>query len=198
MSQDFSSDFHLSESGSRLLSESLLYPSNSSKTGHGGEDLSLSELSLNDNLPNPQPPSRRKFSLFAQPPSPLHGKGNDESALLEEEIEGDDEEGNLDQTMKPEDIEKARRTNEKTREEKLQSDLYFLKKLNAAFDVYKEALKETKSSTEASRCLPIETDDREANILAACRGPTCTYEQTSRQICGPTVEIGRGDTNDTR
>lgn len=146
-SRDLSSDFHLSESGSRLLSESFLGPS-SLRTGHGGDDLSLSELSIHDR----PPPSRRKFSLFAQPPSPQHA---DESALEDEEEgeEGDVGDNTPDQTMRPEEVERAQRVAAKSREEKLQSDLYILKKLNAAFDIYKEALKETKSSTEVSSYL---------------------------------------------
>lgn len=139
-SRDVSSDFHLSDSGSRLLSESLLAPSSSSsRTGHRDDDLSLSELSIQD-----RPfPSRRKFSLFAQPPSPEHADG---SAPEDEEADG--EEGGPDQTMRPEDVEKAQRAAAKTREEKLQSDLYILKKLNGALNVYKAALRETKSGTE--------------------------------------------------
>ena len=72
---------------------------------------------------------------------------------------GSDEDGQddaeLDGTMTQEDIEKAKRLAAKTREEKLQHDLFVLKKLNAAFEVYKEALKETKSSTDVSlgRCV---------------------------------------------
>ncbi|KAI0083967.1 DASH complex subunit Duo1-domain-containing protein [Irpex rosettiformis] len=50
--------------------------------------------------------------------------------------------------MRPEDIEKAQRVVAKSREERLQSDLFTLKKINAAFDVYKEALRNAKSSTD--------------------------------------------------
>lgn len=146
-SQDFSSDFHLSDSGSRLLSESLLSGS-SSRTGHGGDDLSLSELSLQD---RPVQPPRRKFSLFAQPLSP---QAADESAVVEEE-EAEGGGGALDEdvfneTMRPEDIEKAQRVSAKSREEKLQHDLSTLRKINASFDLYKQALKETRSNTDVS------------------------------------------------
>ncbi|GJE95490.1 DASH complex subunit Duo1-domain-containing protein [Phanerochaete sordida] len=145
---DVSSEFVVDESGSRLLSESLVHPSTSSRGGggsHDAGDLSLSELSLTD--PSQPPPHRRRpFSLLAQPRSPspksfhLHG-----SALAEEEEEYDEE---VNDTMTPEDAEKARRAAGRTREEKLQSDLFMLKKLNSAFEVYKEALRETKNSTE--------------------------------------------------
>jgi len=135
------SDFTLPEDDSRLLSESLYLPSssaNSSRTGPGGDDLSLSELSLADRPPPGGPIHRRPFSLLAPPPE-------DDSAVDDEDLpEGE----SLDATMTPEDIENARRAAAKTREEKLQHDLYILKKLNAAFEVYKGALSETKSSTE--------------------------------------------------
>lgn len=146
-SRDLSSDFHLSESGSRLLSESFLAPSSSlPRTGHGGDDLSLSELSIHDHEPPlPQHAGRRKFSLFAQPPSPEQG---DESAVADDEAEEDLGAVAADQTMRPEDVERAQRVAAKSREEKMQSDLYILKKLNSALEVYKDALKETKSSTE--------------------------------------------------
>ena len=142
-SQDFSSDFHISNSGSRLLSESLI--SGSSRTGYGGDDLSLSELSVHDRpLQRPQ----RKFSLFAQPNSPT---GADESAVADEDddaqVFGEDA---ADQTMRPEDIEKAQRVAAKTREEKLQNDLFALRKINAAFDAYKETLRNTQSFTDVS------------------------------------------------
>ncbi|KAH9949592.1 DASH complex subunit Duo1-domain-containing protein [Amylocystis lapponica] len=139
------SDFALN-SGSRLLSESSLLPgssSNSSRTGHGGDDLSLSELSLQDR-PHAGPIRRRPFSLLAPPPD--EPSIADESAVAEDAEQ--DEEGVVDHTMTQEDVEKARKLATKTREEKLQHDLFILKKLNSAFEVYKEALRETKSSTE--------------------------------------------------
>ncbi|KAI0697246.1 hypothetical protein BC835DRAFT_776212 [Cytidiella melzeri] len=140
-SQDVSSNFHLSDSGSRLLSESLLSAS-SSRTGHGGDDLSLSELSLHD---RPLHPPRRKFSLFAQPPSPIEA---DESAVVEDDEVEELVEGGLDETMRPEDIEKAQRTATKSREEKLQADLHTLKKMNSALEAYKDMLREVKSNTD--------------------------------------------------
>ncbi len=139
-SADFSTEFLVPESGSHLLSGSLLHSASSSRTGHGGEDLSLSELSLSD---RPTSTHRRPFSLLAQP-QPI---SNDDPFAEDEEADG--EEG-ADQTMIPEDMEKVKRMAAKTREEKLQSDLFVLRKLNGAFEVYKEALRETKSSTEVS------------------------------------------------
>ena len=136
------SDFQMPQSGSRLLSEPTPdISSSSSRTGPGGDDLSLSELSLSERT-QPKAARRRPFSLLARPP--------DESAVADEDAEDDQEDAELDGTMTQEDIEKAKRLAAKTREEKLQHDLFVLKKLNAAFEVYKEALKETKSSTDVS------------------------------------------------
>ncbi|KAL6302117.1 hypothetical protein BKA93DRAFT_737588 [Sparassis latifolia] len=138
------SDFDLPNQGSRLLSESSFVPSissGSSRTGPGGADLSLSELSLPD---RPGPSHRRPFSLLAQPIT--HNEDDpDYSPIADDNA---DAEGELDQTMTQEDVEKLKKLAAKAREEKLQHDLFILKKLNGAFEVYKDALKETKSSTE--------------------------------------------------
>ncbi len=72
---------------------------------------------------------------------------------MADEDEDEDGEGGFDATMTQEDMEKAKRIAAKTREEKLQHDLFVLKKLNSAFEVYKDALRETKSNTDVSaRC----------------------------------------------
>ncbi|RPD59928.1 hypothetical protein L227DRAFT_118234 [Lentinus tigrinus ALCF2SS1-6] len=133
------SDFQMPASGSRLLSEPTpdISSSSSTRTGPGGDDLSISELSLSDR-PQSKSARRRPFSLLAPPP--------DDSALADDDAEED--EGGMDATMTQEDLEKARRLAVKTREEKLQHDLFMLKKLNSAFEVYKDALRETKSSTD--------------------------------------------------
>ena len=136
------SNIDMPASGSRLLSEPTPdISSSSSRTGHGGDDLSLSELELSDR-PQSKSARRRPFSLLAQPQSP------DESAVADEDAE--EAEGGPNETMTQEEIEKARKVAAKTREEKLQHDLFVLKKLNSAFEVYKDALRETKSSTEVS------------------------------------------------
>jgi len=143
------SELNIEQSGSRLLSETSLLPSSSSslsRTGPGGDDLSLSELSLSER-PQLAPSRRPKFSLLAQPlPQKAPFMDND-SAILEEDADTEGEAG-LDQTMTQEDVEKATKLAARTREDKLQHDLFILKKLNFAFEVYKEALKEAKSSTE--------------------------------------------------
>lgn len=148
------SELNFERSGSRLLSETSLIPSNSSsssisnlsRTGPGGDDLSLSELSLSE-CPQHVPSRRPKFSLLAQPLPQRMSSHSDDSAIADEDA---DEDG-LDHTMTQEDVERAKKLETKTREEKLQHDLFILKKLNYAFEVYKEALKEAKSGTEVRR-----------------------------------------------
>ncbi|KAI0775653.1 hypothetical protein BD413DRAFT_602857 [Trametes elegans] len=133
------SNVQMPQSGSRLLSEPTPDISScSSRTGPGGDDLSLSELSLSERV-EAKAARRRPFSLLAQPEEP------DESAVADEDGEGED---GLDATMTQEEVEKAKRLAAKTREEKLQHDLFVLKKLNSAFEIYKDALRESKSSTD--------------------------------------------------
>ncbi|KAI0819961.1 hypothetical protein BC628DRAFT_1544834 [Trametes gibbosa] len=133
------SNLQMPQSGSQLLAEPTPdISSSSSRTGPGGDDLSLSELSLSERV-QLKAGARRPFSLLARPQTP------DESAVADEDGEGG---APLDETMTQEELEKARRLAAKTREEKLQHDLFVLKKLNAAFEVYKDALRETKSSTD--------------------------------------------------
>ncbi|KAI0703348.1 hypothetical protein C8T65DRAFT_258483 [Cerioporus squamosus] len=133
------SDLQMPASGSRLLSEPTpdISSSSSTRTGPGGDDLSISELSLSDR-PQSKSARRRPFSLLAPLP--------DESAVTDDDAE--EGAGGIDVTMTQEDLEKAKRIAVKTREEKLQHDLFMLKKLNSAFEVYKDALRETKSSTD--------------------------------------------------
>lgn len=139
------SNLDMPASGSRLLSEPTpnisAASSTASLTGPGGADLSLSELSLS-NQAQSKARRERPFSLLARPPSP-----EEESAVVDEEEEGA---GGMDATMTQEEQERVRRAAAKAREERLRHDLFVLKKLNAAFDVYKEALRATKSSTEVS------------------------------------------------
>ncbi|KZT10964.1 uncharacterized protein LAESUDRAFT_734670 [Laetiporus sulphureus 93-53] len=152
------------QDGSHLLSETSLVPnsiSSSSRTESGRDDLLLSDLSLSDHSAT-RPPRKPKFSLLARPP-------HDESALDTEE----DENGAAEQTMTQEDVENARKVAEKTREERLQHDLFILRKLNSAFEVYKEALIETKSSTERVAAQIANTNallDRYVKILSRSEG----------------------------
>jgi len=129
-------DTHLHPSGSRLLSESPpstpFAASSASHTGHGGSDLSLSELSLSGRTP-----VQRPFSLLAQPPDPGADAEQREGDGEGEELEGGGE-----------DEERRTRLAAKVREEKLQNDLFVLRKLNATFASYNQALKETQSGTQ--------------------------------------------------
>ncbi|KAF8633423.1 hypothetical protein AX17_004594 [Amanita inopinata Kibby_2008] len=152
-SQD-NSDFSLpAASGSHLLSESplvLLSDSSYLHEGTADDDLSLSELSIIDRPPLFSKP----FSLLAKPEAEpttpvkppdddgnaVHEEGN-ETAAPGDMAEGEEEEEEEDQKVK-------RQSDEKQREEKLQSDLFVLKKLNAAFASFHEALEDTDSASQ--------------------------------------------------
>ena len=135
-------DLEVPHSGSHLLSESYdLSHASSSRTGPGGDDLTLSDLALED---RPRPLHRRPFSLLARPVD-SESSIDDESAIAED---GEEDGGALDQTMTQEDVEKAKKLSAKAREEKLQNDIFVLKKLNSALELYKDALRGMRSRTE--------------------------------------------------
>lgn len=147
MSFDDSADMSFPESGeSRLMSESL-FSGSSSQTGPGGDDLSLSELSLSDRTALFQKP----FSLLAQPEpaTPVQSGSHSRDDAEEDGEDGGDidseGEGN---TILAEEDERIKRNSAKTREEKLQSDIFILKKLNASFALFNEALEDTESANE--------------------------------------------------
>lgn len=104
-------DIPLSASDSRLLSLSPVLASDSSLPEIN--DLSLSELSLNH---------------YAGPSS-LPAQDDFDSSTSEHDDDCD-----------ADDAEKTKRNETKLREEKLQSDLFILKKLNASFAMFHEAL----------------------------------------------------------
>lgn len=133
------SDLTFRADGSRLLSESSLMASEStsSHTGLAHEDLSLSDLSIHDRDGIMSKP----FSLLSgpEPTTPPHqtsglGDGDHPPVAGAE----DEEAGEVDE-------EAAKRLNAKAREEKLQSDIFILKKLNASFAAFNEALDATGS-----------------------------------------------------
>ncbi|KAJ4483390.1 hypothetical protein J3R30DRAFT_1773231 [Lentinula aciculospora] len=139
---DFSSNFSLDATGSRLLSESPIQPSTLSSQA----DLSISELSLSD---RPSPSSSRPFSLLARPASPStpirtrpyspeeddnQDLDNEEGEITQKQITVDDGQ------VTAEEREEATRTKAKLREDKLQNDLHVLRKLNTAFSSFNEAL----------------------------------------------------------
>lgn len=127
---DDSSDLTFT-SGPRLLSESPPPPasvsSSRSQTGHGGNDLSLSELSLE----NRSPPRRPSASSF----DPEQSVYDDENSI---------EDGNI----SIQDDEQIKKEAAKTREEKLQRDLFILRKLNSSFAAFNEVLRDTQTGTE--------------------------------------------------
>jgi hypothetical protein len=129
-----SSDITFPVGHPQLLSEpSLLHLS--SHTGPGGDDLSISELSLSDR------PFQQPFSLLAPRPEP----GDVTPSNERPDMIGDGEGG----ADLADGKEKAARLASKMREEKLQSDIFILKKLNAAFASFRKALSDTESANEA-------------------------------------------------
>jgi len=133
----YSPDIKSLANDSRLLSESLLLPS-SSDTGPGGDDLSISELSLSDRTVTVQKP----FSLLASQsnlPTPTRSDEGDG------DLDNDEQEGSDGDSEK---AEQEKRHAAKLREEKLQSDIFILKKLNASFALFGEALQDTGSANQ--------------------------------------------------
>ncbi|KAG6861102.1 hypothetical protein C0995_004039 [Termitomyces sp. Mi166 len=121
--------------GSQLLSESPLALSSSSRTGLGGDDLSLSELSLTDRTPVAHKP----FSLLA----PTTDSSSTRLSGWDGDTEGDVREDTNDKQG-----EHDKRHAAKLREDKLQSDIFILKKLNASFALFNEALQNTGSANQ--------------------------------------------------
>lgn len=109
-------------------------------TGHGGDDLSISELSLSDRTVIFQQP----FSLLAasqpEPSTPTHDDEGGDNLDADAEEEGSN--------SGAENAEQEKRRTAKLREEKLQSDIFILKKLNASFALFNEALQDTGSANQ--------------------------------------------------
>lgn len=120
-----------------------------SHTGPGGADLSLSELYISDRSEDSTVP--KPFSLLPQ--RDTHDKEpehDEDQPILDQDAPVDE---TFDELFDEEDAakEKGKRSlNEAraTREERLQHDLFVLKKLNASFSVYNESLKDVRSSSE--------------------------------------------------
>ncbi len=160
-----------------LLSESpqfsLSSVGSSSRTGPGGEDLSLSELYPDNSLPQRPAQARRNDPPKTRPsiaqalgfgPPIVHSQDASTSGVPEEEGEGrrgeEEQEGDdgnddsaaADVTVRAgEDVDPTHLATQ-SREEKLQNDLFVLRQLNGAFAAYNDALRETQAGTEASRC----------------------------------------------
>lgn len=162
-----------SEEDSHLLSQSLPFPdpfdaSSHIHTGPGGADLSLSELSLSD---KPYSRDAPRFSLLAPPPGLVPFSANQGTIIESEEYEEPDEQGtsvhehdDADNTMV------QRVMAEKAREEKLQSDLFILRKLNASFAVLNDALDATNDATQvcASVSSLSKSESDISNLSASC------------------------------
>ena len=167
-----SPEIDASHSGSRLLSlDSPAFPSDSShsRTGPGGDDLSISELSLSD----PDSILNKPFSLLARfnpkPPSPppttltdynedlatptranlKSGPAPEAEAVAEEkEDEGHGGDVEVEHEDEGEDEAVVKQRAQEKRDEKLKSDIFILKKLNAAFEQFHDSLEETGSANE--------------------------------------------------
>ena len=87
-------------------------------------DLSISELSLSDQTLKP-------FSLLAPPAPPEPDIDTEESEESEEPV-----------------VQQSQKQSAKAREEKLQSDIFILRKLNASFELFNEALQDTGSANQ--------------------------------------------------
>ena len=143
-------------SGSRLLSESLPSPEpfdSHSYTGPGGADLSLSELSISDkDTERFHFHDRPRFSLLAPPATTSTSFSPDQSRIEEDDDEY--EEGNEGESRNDADLTMiGRMAAAKSREDKLQSDLFILKKLNTSFALFNDALRSTQTATEV--CLSL-------------------------------------------
>ena len=88
-------------------------------------DLSISELSLSDQTLKP-------FTLLAPPEPETDSEDSEESEASEEPV--------AQQAQK--------HSSAKAREEKLQSDIFILRKLNASFELFNEALQDTGSANQ--------------------------------------------------
>lgn len=165
--------------GSRILSESFPSPDpvddsfHLQDTGPGGADLSLSELSLSD---KPFTRDGPRFSLLAPQPAPSHPFSSDQSVIAEvdEYDDGTGATANMEEDVANTAV-SGRAVAAKAREEKLQRDLFILKKLNSSFSVLNDALSIAKSATEQVAEQLVQTDgllDKYANMLSKSEGVT--------------------------
>lgn len=168
MNPDDSSNISFLADGSRLLSESPILSAYSTQTGLGGEDLSLSELSLSDRSSSHH--FEKPFSLLA--PQGPSTPAQDNSHNLEHDLEADDL-GSDPDDLYVEHAEKDMRNASKAREEKLQSDIFILRRLNGSFALFNEALQDTESANQVRLVLSLlpfilNQDWQKPNFLAYC------------------------------
>ena len=122
----------------RLLSESPLIGRSSHSDIHSS-DLSVRDRPAGDRSRGQAVNNEHEEDEVEEG---LRGEGD----KGEEDEEGEEEEGGEDEEAQ---IRRARKA-ARTREEKLQNDLFLLKKLNNAFSLYTDALRSTQSSTDVS------------------------------------------------
>ena len=132
----------------RLLSESPLIGRSSHSDIHSS-DLSVRDLPTGDRGEGQAVNDEHEEDEVEED---LRGEGDEGE---EEEEGGEDEEAQ---------IRRARKA-ARTREEKLQNDLFLLKKLNNAFSLYTDALRSTQSSTDVSSMFP---PDIPLDLTGAC------------------------------
>jgi hypothetical protein len=138
------SDITFSADGSRLLSQSSLMASESISSDNGQEenDLSLSDLSLRERDDIMSKP----FSLLARAEPVTPTQQTSTLGEAEDEEEGQDETN----------VEHTEKQTGKAREDKLHSDMFILKKLNASFSAFNEAMEATGSINDVrslSECI---------------------------------------------
>ncbi|KAL5528166.1 hypothetical protein ACEPAF_7302 [Sanghuangporus sanghuang] len=104
-------------------------------------DLSLSDLSTNNEIPGPS--RQMPFSLLARPLRPPQTPQNPQ-----EEVEDVGNETARPVEEEEEDEETRAQFAAQSREERLRQDLFVLRKINAGLAVYNEALSGTRTSTE--------------------------------------------------
>ncbi|KAI9465426.1 hypothetical protein BJY52DRAFT_1243912 [Lactarius psammicola] len=161
--------------GSQLLSESpqfsLTSVCSSSRTGPGGDDLSLSELYPDDPLPQRPAQARRNdpktrpsiaqalgfgapivhsqdASVSGVPEEEEEGEGERGGEVWEGDDDGNDDSAAADVTVRAGEDADPTHLATQSREEKLRSDLFVLRQLNGAFAAYNDALRETQVGTE--------------------------------------------------
>jgi hypothetical protein len=155
-----SPDINASHSGSRLLSlDSPTFPSDSPHSRTGDDDLSIDELSLFD----PNSILNKPFSLLAKfnpkppPPPVITTITNDTEDLatptrasFKPDPAPEKEDEARVREVEEEDEETVKKRAQEKRDEKLKSDIFILKKLNAAFELFHESLEETSSANEVT------------------------------------------------
>ncbi|GJJ06436.1 hypothetical protein Clacol_000628 [Clathrus columnatus] len=172
---------NLSVAGSSILKESPPFFSNRRNTGHGGEDLSLSELCLDsdfsENLLEEKP-----FSLLP-PQSRNNAQNNNHNLEAATQSTSDSNPINaIDASGKS-------TSTRSQREEQLQRDLFVLKKLNASMSVYMNALKSVSTATE-NATLQMDRTEKLLNLYVDLMRET---EKNSQLIFDETWQGGSDD-----